>query len=79
MAKAIKQKKVHQTPGDERLNLDFGRHAKNAMLAWYKAQKTRGFEPDFDWEDWPEASSDSNQEDLGSLHYEMSSETNVSK
>jgi hypothetical protein len=67
MAKAIKQKKSHLTPGDERLNLEFGRHAKNAMLAWYKAQKTRGFESNYDWDDWPEASSDSNEEELDSL------------
>jgi hypothetical protein len=77
MAKTIKQEKGNKTPVDEGVIIYQSRNAKNAMMALYKAEKTQGFEPDFDWEDWPEADGDLDEEELGSLFYEMSIEVDV--
>jgi hypothetical protein len=79
MAKANQHEKGDKTPADEGATVVPGRHAKNAMMAWYTAEKSRGFEPDFGWDSWPEADGDLNEEDLDSLFYEMSTGVNVSK
>jgi hypothetical protein len=71
MAKANQQEKGNKTPVEEGATVDTGHYAKNAMDAWYNAEKTRGFEPDFDWDGWPEADGDLNEEELDTLSYEM--------
>ena len=78
MAKAIKPEKGNKTPVDEGATVVPGRHAMNGLMAGYKAEKTWGFEPDFDWDGWPETDGDLNEEDLHSLLYQMSTEENAS-
>ena len=43
-------------------------------MAWYKAEKRRGFALDFDCDGWQETDGDLNEEDPNSLLYEMSTE-----
>ena len=78
MAKAIKPEKGNKTPVDEGATVVPARHAKNVLMAWYKAEKRRGFALDFDCDGWQETDGDLNEEDLHSLLYQMSTEENAS-
>jgi len=66
------------TASDDATTIVPDHHAKNVMMAWYKAEKRGRVEPDFSWDDWAEDDGDLNGKELYSLLYEMSTEANAS-